>query len=176
VQGNSRDQPQTQHEVELGSTSAETSQPIAIRESHSEIAGTSELKQMLAGMLAAIQESNAKFQESVKLDLGQVKNDISSSSEKVNKLVESNATFQEYVKADIGKIRSEIKDDHEKLIRRFESQSQKYHKEFSAKLDSESRRLTGLVGRVQKETNRTSGGQETNSGSEFRVRDQARTE
>jgi ABC-type hemin transport system substrate-binding protein len=79
-----------------------------------------EIKQMLAGIMTVIQQSNAKLQESVK--------------------------------ADIDSVRKDIKAENEKLIKRFELQSQGAQKEFSAKLDSEARRLINLVGQVHSET------------------------
>jgi hypothetical protein len=59
---------------------------------------------------------------------------------------QSNAKLQESVKADIDRVRKDIKAENEKLIKRFELQSQE------AKLDSEARRLTNLVGQVQRKT------------------------
>jgi hypothetical protein len=95
----------------------------------------SELKQMLAGMMAMIQQSVRKDIGSVKADINSVKTDITS---KFNKLQED--------------LRVEIKSENEKLIKKFELQNQKSHKELSAKVDTESRRLTKMVGQLQKET------------------------
>jgi hypothetical protein len=59
---------------------------------------------------------------------------------------QSNAKLQESVKADIDRVRKDIKAQNEKLNKRFELQSQE------AKLDFEARRLTNLVGQVQRKT------------------------
>jgi hypothetical protein len=56
------------------------------------------------------------------------------------------AKLQDSVKAGIDRVRKDIKGENEKLIKRFELQSQE------AKLDSEARRLTSLVGQVQRKT------------------------
>jgi hypothetical protein len=103
------------------------------------------VKKDLSGVKADLTANNEKiqsFQDTVKADLSSVKDDISS---KFSQLQEANVKFQE-------KLRSETKAENEKLAKRFELQSQQSNKEFSAKLDSEARRLTNLVGQVQKET------------------------
>lgn len=97
-----------------------------------------ELKQILAGIMAAIQQSNATLQESVRAEL--------------NTLREQNQVFQENIRADIHSVRTDLRSENEKLIKRFESQTQEAKKEFAAKLDLETRRLTNLVGKVQQET------------------------
>jgi gas vesicle protein len=81
-----------------------------------------DIKQMLNGILAVIQQSNTKLQESVKADL-------SANNEKIQK-------FEERVTADISSVRNDIKAEHEKLIKIFELQIQEAKKEVSAKLDS----------------------------------------
>jgi glycerate-2-kinase len=89
-----------------------------------------EFKNMLAGIMVAIQQNNNKLQESVRADL---------------------AANQESIKAEINSIRNDIKAENGKLIKRFELQSQEAKKEFTTKLDSEARRVTNLVGQVRKE-------------------------
>jgi hypothetical protein len=116
---------------------------------------SSELKQMLAGIMAAVQQSNEGLnsvradlsanQESVKADINSVRADLSANNENIQK-------FQERVTADISSVRNDIKVENEKLIKRFELQNQEAKKEFAAKLDSEARRLTSFVGQVRKET------------------------
>jgi hypothetical protein len=98
---------------------------------------------MLAGIMTVIQQSNAKLQESVKANISSVRAELSANRENIQK-------FEERVTADISSVRKDIKAENEKLIKRFELQSQETKKEFSAKLDSEARRLTNLLGQVQR--------------------------
>jgi LPS O-antigen subunit length determinant protein (WzzB/FepE family) len=85
-----------------------------------------EFKQMLAGILAAIQQNNNKLQEIVRADLA-------ANQERVRAEL---AVNQESVKAEINSIKNDIKVENEKLIKRFELQNQE------AKKDSEARRVT----------------------------------
>jgi hypothetical protein len=130
---------------------------------------------MLAGIMAAIQQSNNKLQESVRADLAanqeSVKADLAVNQERVRADLAANqesvradlaanhgsvkadlAATQESVKLEISNIRKDIQAENEILMRKFEVQIQQTKKEFSAKLDVETRRLTNLVGQVQKET------------------------
>jgi hypothetical protein len=79
---------------------------------------------------------------SVKADITSVKADISA---RISQLQDANTKFQE-------NLRAEAKAENEKLIKRIEQQGQQIRKETTANLDAEARRLTNLVGRVQKET------------------------
>jgi gas vesicle protein len=71
---------------------------------------TSDIKQMLAGIMAVVKQSNTNLQQSVQADLGSVKADISS---KISQLLENIIKFQE-------NLRTELKAENEKLIKRFE--------------------------------------------------------
>jgi DNA anti-recombination protein RmuC len=77
----------------------------------------------------------------IKAEISSVKQDLCSVKADIGK-----------VQADINSVRSDLKAEQEKLVERFEKQRQEDRKEFAAHLDSESRRLTNLVGKLQKET------------------------
>jgi hypothetical protein len=126
---------------------------------------SSELKQMLSGIITAVQESHTRSQESVKADISSANADLSANNESIQQFQESVradlitnqdsvradlSANQERVIADINSISNDIKAENEKLIKKFELQNQEAKKEFAAKLDSEARRLTSFVGQVQK--------------------------
>jgi hypothetical protein len=91
--------------------------------------------------MAMVQQCKAN-QESVKADLA-------AHNEKLQESVRADlAANQESVKAEVGRM---IQAENEKLIRKFELKNQETKKEFEVKLDSEARRLTNLVGQVQKD-------------------------
>jgi hypothetical protein len=135
---------------------------------------SSDLKQILTGIMEVIRadlgaknEKIQRLQESNRADLSSVKTDLSANNEKIQHLQESVKTYLSSVKANISSkfsqlheantkyqenLRAKTKAGNEKLIKSFELQSQQSNKEFLAWLDSESRRLTNLVGQVQKET------------------------
>jgi uncharacterized protein YukE len=62
------------------------------------------------------------------------------------------------VKSEIEKFRRQMQTENEALISKFENQNKQTRKEFSGKLEAESRRLTNLVSQVQKETESELGG------------------
>jgi hypothetical protein len=104
---------------------------------------------MLSGIIVAVQESHTKLQESVMADISSVRADLIANQESGGAELSAN---QERVMADINSIRNDIKAENEKLIKKFELWNQEAKKESAAKLDSEARRLTSLVGQVRKDT------------------------
>jgi hypothetical protein len=90
----------------------------------------SNLEQMLMGFMSAMQQSNRDLQDSIRADLSA-----------------TNAKLEQFQNS----IRKDIKTEIEKLSKKFELKNQEIKKEFTAKLDSEARRLTNLVGQVQRE-------------------------
>jgi hypothetical protein len=106
------------------------------------ISDSGDLKNLFAGMLAAINESNKALQSSVEAKI----NRLQENSNRLQASVESKlSNLQETVRAD-------IRSESEKLIKKFEKENQKLSKQFSDKLDSESKKLLQLVGQVQKDT------------------------
>jgi hypothetical protein len=105
-------------------------------------AESGDLRNLLTGFLAAINESNKAFQSSVVA--------------KINELQESNTKLQTSVESKLSKlqesVRADISSKIEKSIKRFEVENQKLGKEFSEKVDAESRRLVNIVGQVQTDT------------------------
>jgi hypothetical protein len=154
----------------LGNTDeqAETTDPLTQRSSQSK--ENSDIQLMLAGFMTVMQQSNEKLQDSIKTDFNSVKADINNVrtdfnsvkaditnvrtdiSARIMQLEESNAQLRESNTKFQEGLRAELKADYEKLIGKLEQQSNKSNKELSAKLESESRRLTKLVGQVRQET------------------------
>jgi hypothetical protein len=99
---------------------------------------TLELKQMFAGMMEIMKQNNDKLQESVRSEL------VASQE----KLVAS----QESVRIELSKIRKDIQAENESLIKKFDAQNKQTKREFSEKLEAESRRFHVVVSQVQKET------------------------
>jgi hypothetical protein len=110
----------------------------------------------------SIKADLAANQESVKADLNannkklqqfenSVKADLAAHNENINSVRADLVANQESVKAEIGRIRKGIQAENEKLISKFELKNQETKKLLEAKLDSEARRLTNLVGQVQKD-------------------------
>jgi hypothetical protein len=79
---------------------------------------TEDLKQMLAGFMTAIQQSNKQYQETIRAYL--------------NNHQQKAEQFQETVRADINKIRADLKAENEKLIQKFEQQTQEARNEFTS--------------------------------------------
>lgn len=50
------------------------------------------------------------------------------------------------------KVKADIRSENEQLIKKFERENERLSQQFSEKLDSESRKLVHLVGKVQKDT------------------------
>jgi hypothetical protein len=132
-------------------------QPSSLQPSSSE---TSELKNMLVGMLAAIQQNNEKLQEtvrkdlaanneSVKADISNVRADLAANNERVRADL---AASQESVRKELNKIRKELKAENESLVKKIDTQNQQTKKELTDKIETESRRLSNLVDQIRKET------------------------
>jgi uncharacterized protein YhaN len=128
---------------EIESTLEKVTQPSSQQPSSSE---TNELKDMLAGMFAMIQES-------VRKDLAtnneSVKADLAANNERIRADL---AACQECVRNELNKIRKELKEETERLIKKFETQNHQTKKELTNKIETESKRLSNLVDQVRKET------------------------
>jgi hypothetical protein len=97
---------------------------------------------MLTGIMEVTRADLGAHNEKIKLLQESVRADLTS---RISQSQEANEKFQEI-------LRAETKTKNEKLIKRFELKNQQTNKEFLARLDSESRRLSNLLGQVQKET------------------------
>jgi DNA anti-recombination protein RmuC len=80
-----------------------------------------------------------------------VREEINSIRTELNTNNENLDQFRSEVRSDINSIRADIKAEHEKLLKNCELKNQELQKEIKAKLDSEARRLTNLVGKAKSE-------------------------
>ena len=153
--------------VALGNVAVESESPQTVQPEQSIQTTPQELltqemstvEQMLVGFMATIQASlkaNNENINSVRSDLSEninsVRAELSTNNENINSMRADMNTNQEHVKAEITKIRKDIQAENEKVIKNFEARNQQTKQEFSAKLDAEARRMTNLVGQVQRET------------------------
>ena len=156
------DQPVALGNVAVESESPQTVQPEQSIQTTPQELLTQEMstvEQMLVGFMATIQASlkaNNENINSVRSDLNEninsVRAELSTNNENINSMRADMNTNQEHVKAEITKIRKDIQAENEKVIKNFEARNQQTKQEFSAKLDAEARRMTNLVGQVQRET------------------------
>jgi hypothetical protein len=120
------------------------------------VSKTNEFTHILAGIMAAIQQT----QDSVRLEISSVKEELAANNESVRAeicsmradLATNNERLQESVKNEIDKFRKQMQTENEAVINKFENQSKQTKSEFSRKLEAESRRLTNLVSQGQRET------------------------
>jgi hypothetical protein len=114
---------------------------------------SNDLTQMLAGIMAAIQQTNENVKAELVANKESVRAELVANNEILKESVRSElATSHENFKAEVSKIRKQMQLENEELTKRFEKQIQQSQKEWSGKLDLESRRLTNLVKQAQKET------------------------
>jgi hypothetical protein len=98
----------------------------------------SEIKQMLAGLMAMMQlnqENNVKMLDSVRADLGSVKSEIQNS-----------------VKAELAANQESLKVEICKMKKGIQKKNQQLRIQFTGKLDSEAKRVSNLDNKVQKDT------------------------
>jgi hypothetical protein len=124
----------------------EQPEPLNLEITAETLVGTSDLtpsgiQNLLTSLLAAVRDGNKNV------------------SYQINSLQEGNKQLQEKVSSQINSlqegmktVRADIQAENNKLIKRFEAENQKLNKEFSEKLYSETKKLTLLVGKAQKET------------------------
>jgi hypothetical protein len=131
---------------------------------------TTQLEQILAAFMTAMEESNAQLRESIKSDLRSVRSDLSSvksdlnaSQAKFDQFQAKNDQFQDSIKKELQihqekfenfqtEVRSDLQFETQKLLKTFETQAQGLRKEFTDKLAAETRQVTQMVSQVQAET------------------------
>lgn len=110
---------------------------------------------MFERFMAAMQQNNLALQENINSNINSVRADvreeINSVRAELNTNNENLDQFRSEVRNDINSIRADIKAEHEKLLKHCDLRTQELRKEVHAKLDSEARRLTNLVGQARNE-------------------------
>ena len=119
----------------------------------SSVSETNDVTQMLSGIMAAIQQMEGSVKADIAATKESVRADLLANNEILKESVRAElAASQESFKIEISKFRTEMQAENEALANKFENQNKQTRKEFSGKLDAESRRLTNLVNQVKGET------------------------
>jgi hypothetical protein len=122
-----------------------------------DLAASNESVKNLAVSIESVKKDLVASNESIKKELAatneSVKKNLAATNESVRKdLAANNEKLQQSMKIEIENFKQQMKLENEALINRFDNQNKQTKKEFSGKLEAESRRLTNLVSQVQKET------------------------